>query len=82
MINPIITRFSAFAGVVLMSLGGAAANARTSDVGNALDRAETRTELVTGQQAVNGPVTREPQSWWQAPTSGSFLTLTENIRLQ
>ena len=57
MINPIITRFSAFAGVVLMSLGGAAANARTSDVSNALDRAETRTELVTGQQAVNGPVT-------------------------
>ena len=57
MVNPIITRFSAFAGVVLMSLGGAAANARTSDVGNALDRAETRTELVTGQQAVNGPVT-------------------------
>ena len=57
MINPIITRFSAIAGIVLMSLGGAAANARTSDVGNALDRAETRTELVTGQQAVNGPVT-------------------------
>ena len=57
MINPIITRFSAFAGVVLMSMGGAAANARTSDVGNALDRAETRTELVTGQQAANGPVT-------------------------
>ena len=80
MINPIITRFSAFAGVVLMSLGGAAANARTSDVGNALDRAETRTELVTGQQAVRQSREqlrtsqvfrcREPQSWWQAPTSG------------